>query len=294
MLGEKHRHPLVMGVLNITPDSFSDGGKYLSIQAAVQQAVAMVEQGAELIDIGGESTRPGSQPVDESVQISRVIPVIRAIRDKGLAAAEVPISIDTTRAKVAEAALDAGANVVNDISAGLDDPALLLLVADRRVPVILMHMQGRPATMQNNPVYGDVVDEVREFLFSRLSYARTIGIDPADVLLDPGIGFGKTAEHNLQLLGRLSELAVLGCPLVVGTSRKGFIGTVTGEQGDRTFGTAGTVAWAAANGAGIVRVHDVAGMSKVVAMVRAIREITPQNIPGANVTDDGRSVKAEI
>ena len=193
--------------------------------------------------------------------------MIRAIR----AELSIPISIDTTRSNVAGAALDAGANLVNDISAGLDDPALLPLVADRGVPVILMHMQGTPATMQDNPSYGDVVSDVRKFLFQRLSYAKTIGINPADVLLDPGIGFGKTVQHNLQLLNRLSELKSLGCPLVVGTSRKGFIGTVTGETRDRIFGTAATIAWAAANGAAILRVHDVGIMTKVVAMTRAIR-----------------------
>jgi dihydropteroate synthase len=270
MLGQTTRHPLVMGILNITPDSFSDGGKFLSVEAAVDQAQAMVDSGADMIDIGGESTRPGSSPVEEKVQIERVIPVIRAIRER----LAIPLSIDTTRAIVAEAALNAGANLVNDISAGLDDPALLPLVATRGVSVILMHMQGTPATMQQNPVYQDVVAEVREFLFSRLSYATTIGIDPADVLLDPGIGFGKTVEHNLQLLNRMSELQDLGRPLVVGTSRKRFIGTVTGEAQERVFGTAATVAWAAANGAAVVRVHDVAAMAKVVAMIRAIRNVS--------------------
>ncbi len=257
-----------MGILNVTPDSFSDGGKFTTIDSAVTRAKQMVADGADWIDVGGESTRPGSMPVAEAEQVARVVPVIAAIR----AIMAISISIDTTRARVAEAALDAGATVVNDISAGRDDPALLPLVAGREVPMILMHMQGTPATMQKNPVYGDVVTEVRNFLFDRLSYAKTIGIDPADVLLDPGIGFGKTVSHNLQLLNRLSELQSLGCPLVVGTSRKGFIGAVTGETGDRLFGTAATVAWAAANGAAIVRVHDVAAMSSVVKMVRAMRD----------------------
>ncbi len=257
-----------MGILNVTPDSFSDGGKFTTIDSAVTRAKQMVADGADWIDVGGESTRPGSMPVAEAEQVARVVPVIAAIR----AIMAISISIDTTRARVAEAALDAGATVVNDISAGRDDPALLPLVAGRKVPMILMHMQGTPATMQKNPVYGDVVTEVRNFLFDRLSYAKTIGIDPADVLLDPGIGFGKTVSHNLQLLNRLSELQSLGCPLVVGTSRKGFIGAVTGETGDRLFGTAATVAWAAANGAAIVRVHDVAAMSSVMKMVRAMRD----------------------
>jgi dihydropteroate synthase len=280
MLADLNRLPLVMGILNITPDSFSDGGKFHDVAAAVAHAKQMVAHGADLIDVGGESTRPGSSPVLEDEQIHRVIPVIRAIRTE----LSIPISIDTTRSKVAEAALVAGANIVNDISAGLDDPALLPLVADRQVPIILMHMQGTPATMQINPTYNDVVSDVRKFLSDRLSYAKTIGINPADVLLDPGIGFGKTVQHNLQLLSRLDELKNLGCPLVVGTSRKGFIGTVTGETGERIFGTAATIAWAAANGAGIVRVHDVGAMAKVVAMIRAIR----------NSKSDGPSQKAEI
>jgi dihydropteroate synthase len=266
--GNANQLPLVMGILNVTPDSFSDGGKFTTIDSAVTRAKQMVADGADWIDVGGESTRPGSMPVAEAEQVARVVPVIAAIR----AIMAISISIDTTRARVAEAALDAGATVVNDISAGRDDPALLPLVAGRKVPMILMHMQGTPATMQKNPVYGDVVTEVRNFLFDRLSYAKTIGIDPADVLLDPGIGFGKTVSHNLQLLNRLSELQSLGCPLVVGTSRKGFIGAVTGETGDRLFGTAATVAWAAANGAAIVRVHDVAAMSSVMKMVRAMRD----------------------
>jgi dihydropteroate synthase len=261
--------PLVMGILNVTPDSFSDGGKYQTLEAACARAKEMVHEGADLIDIGGESTRPGSLPVAEEVQISRVVPVIQRIAGE----LAVPISIDTTRAAVARVALDAGAKLVNDISAGRDDPALLPLVAQRHVPVILMHMQGVPLTMQNNPAYTDVVADVREFLSERLTYARTIGIDPADVLLDPGIGFGKSVAHNLQLLSRLGELASLGRPLVVGTSRKKFIGAVTGETGDRPFGTAASVAWAAANQAAVLRVHDVAAMSRVCRMIRAIRDV---------------------
>jgi dihydropteroate synthase len=256
-----------MGILNVTPDSFSDGGRFQGVDAAVAHAREMIAAGADLIDIGGESTRPGSFPVEEKEQISRVIPVIQRIRGES----QIAISIDTTRAAVAAAALEAGADVVNDISAGRDDPDLLPLVATRRVPVILMHMQGTPLTMMNAPCYDDVFTEVRNFLLERLTYARTIGIDPADVLLDPGIGFGKTTDHDLHLLRRVAELKSLGCPLVVGSSRKKFIGAITGETGERKFGTAATVAWAAANGAAIVRVHDVAAMSAVVKMVRAVR-----------------------
>ncbi len=259
--------PRVMGILNVTPDSFSDGGQFLSMESALNQAREMAAAGADLIDVGGESTRPGSMPIEPSEQIARVVPVITAIRRE----MPIPISIDTTRAAVAGAAFDAGAQMVNDISAGRDDPKMLPLVARRKTKIILMHMQGTPATMQQNPSYGDVVTEVRDFLFDRFTYARTIGIDPADVLLDPGIGFGKTVQHNLQLLNRLSELKQLGCPLVVGTSRKGFIGAVTGETGPRLMGTAATVAVAAISGAAIVRVHDVPAMMKVTAVIRAIR-----------------------
>jgi len=266
-LSDSTARPLLMGILNVTPDSFSDGGRFQSVEAAVAHARGMISAGAELVDIGGESSRPGSTPVGESEQISRVVPVIRRIR----AESAILISIDTTRAAVAGAALDAGADIVNDITAGRDDPALLPLVASRKVPVILMHMRGTPLTMQNNPAYDDVVTDVKKFLFERLSYAKSIGIDPADVLLDPGIGFGKTTRHDLQLLSRLGELDSLGCPLVVGSSRKKFIGAITGESGERVFGTAATVAWAAANGAAVVRVHDLAAMAAVVKMVRAIR-----------------------
>ncbi len=261
-------HPLVMGILNVTPDSFSDGGLFKTVDAAVDHARRMVEAGADVIDVGGESTRPGSLPVAADEQISRVVPVICRIR----AEMSVAISIDTTKSSVGAAALDAGADIINDVSAGRDDPALLSLAAQRGVPIILMHMQGTPATMQDNPVYGDVVSEVRNFLFERVTYARTTGIDPADILLDPGIGFGKTPEHNLRLLAKLPELRSLGYPLVVGTSRKKFIGTISGESGERTFGTAATVAYAAASGAAVVRVHDVQAMVRVVAVIKAIRQ----------------------
>jgi dihydropteroate synthase len=262
-----------MGVLNVTPDSFSDGGQFQDIADTVEQARTMTNAGADLIDIGGESTRPGSQPVDADEQIRRVTPVIRAVRELRL---ELPVvlSIDTTREAVALAALDAGANLVNDISAGRDDPALLPLVARRRVPIILMHMQGTPATMQINPTYSDVVGEVSAFLRDRIRYAESIGVDPADVLIDPGIGFGKTVEQNLELLRRMPELAAIDRPLVIGTSRKGFIGKITGETDvtRRLFGTAATVAWSVAHGAGIVRVHDVEPMTRVVRMIQAIRK----------------------
>ncbi len=269
-LVDPDRPPLVMGILNVTPDSFSDGGRFASTDAAVAHALAMAAEGADLIDVGGESTRPGSQPVPADVQVARVVPVIAALRRRGSA---VTLSVDTTRAAVAEAALDAGADVVNDVSAGRDDPGLLPLVARRRAAVILTHMQGTPATMQDDPRYGDVTREVADFLRERARAAAAAGVDERRVLLDPGIGFGKTAGHNLELLRRLADLAALGRPLVVGTSRKGFIGKVTGvtDPAERLFGTAATVAWSLANGAAVIRVHDVGPMSQVARMVRAIQ-----------------------
>jgi dihydropteroate synthase len=263
------RPPLVMGVLNVTPDSFSDGGKFASPQAAADYAMEMALAGAEIIDIGGESTRPGAIPVDDDEQIRRVIPVLNGLsRDRP----PVVFSIDTTRAAVARAALDAGADIVNDISAGRDDSDMFSLVARRRVPIILMHMLGEPATMQHAPAYDDVTAEVSGFLNERVIAAGIHGIEVERILLDPGIGFGKTVEHNLTLLKRLMELTVLGRPLVVGTSRKSFIARITGESeaSNRLFGTAASVAWSVANGAGVVRVHDVEPMAMVVKMIRAI------------------------
>lgn len=264
-----NRPALLMGVLNVTPDSFSDGGQFNSFDQAVAHAEQMADAGADLIDIGGESTRPGSDPVDDDEQIRRIVPVIKQLRGRLSAL----ISVDTTRAKVAQAALDAGASLVNDISAGRDDPAMFPLVARRRVPIILMHMLGRPKTMQVAPTYQDVTAEVSGFLNEQVIAAGIHGIEMERVLLDPGIGFGKTLEHNLELLRRLLELTVLGRPLVVGTSRKSFIARVTGEDdpAQRLFGTAASVAWAASNGAAILRVHDVEPMAKVLAMIRAIK-----------------------
>ena len=266
-LGDPHRRPLVMGILNVTPDSFSDGGKLSDAGAAIAHGQSMIESGAAVLDVGGESTRPGSEPVQADEQIRRVVPVIRALAGRSL------ISIDTGNARVAEAALDAGANIINDIYGGLLDPKLLPLAAQARVPVILMHMQGRPATMQVDPRYSDVMAEVTAFLKGRVDAAVNSGIDRHRVLVDPGIGFGKTSEHNLTLLGRLKELKSLGQPLLVGTSRKGFIARITGEsiESGRPFGSAATVAWCIANGADMVRVHDVGAMSQVVRVVEAIQ-----------------------
>jgi len=262
------REPLIMGVLNVTPDSFSDGGRYARPDAAIAHAREMLAAGAAIIDIGGESTRPGSQRIDAAEQKRRILPVIQALRG-----APCVISVDTTLAEVAEAALAAGAHIVNDISAGRDDPAMLALVARLGVPVILMHMQGTPQTMQQAPFYQDVVREVGEFLRQRLAAAQAAGVAAERVMLDPGIGFGKTLAHNLTLLRDLRTLAEIGRPLVLGTSRKSFIGQITGEidPAQRLMGTAASVAWCVAHGAAIVRVHDVEPMSQVVRVIRAIQ-----------------------
>jgi dihydropteroate synthase len=260
-----------MGVLNVTPDSFSDGGRYADVSSALDHARAMIADGADLLDVGGESTRPGSERTSPDEQVRRVRPVIEGLRREF--ADQCVLSIDTTRSAVAQAALDAGATVVNDISAGTDDPEMLPLAAARRVPIVLMHMKGQPATMQVNPSYRNVVAEVAEHLRARAEEAVLAGVAKHHVLLDPGIGFGKTIHHNLELLRGISALTSLGHPLVLGTSRKGFLGRIAGETEprERVFSTAATVAWCVANGAGVVRVHDVEPMARVVRVIRAIQ-----------------------
>ena len=256
-----------MGVLNITPDSFSDGGQFSAVDQAIRHAEQMLADGADLIDIGGESTRPGAARVPADEQIRRVSGAIVAIAKLG-----ATISIDTTRSAVAAAALDHGAAIVNDVSAGRDDPAMASLVAQRGCPVALMHMPGDPATMQSLAHYADVVAEVRDDLLARANVFETAGVDRRRILLDPGIGFGKNIDHNLQLLRRLDAFVATGYPLLLGVSRKAFIGTITNKPNpaDRVFGTAAAVAWCVANGASIVRVHDVAEMRQVVDVISAI------------------------
>jgi len=260
-----------MGVLNVTPDSFSDGGRFADPAQAVAHARQMVEAGASLIDIGGESTRPGAARVPAEMQIVRVLPIIEAI-----VKAKLPcvLSIDTTRAAVARTALGAGVRLINDISAGLDDPEMLPLAASARAPIVLMHMQGQPTTMQDKPTYVDVVAEVETALRERAAAAIKSGVPPADILLDPGIGFGKTMQHNLELLRNVSRFAAIGYPLLLGTSRKGFLGRISGETEPtgRVMATAASVAWCIANGASMVRVHDVEPMARVVKVIRAIRD----------------------
>jgi dihydropteroate synthase len=246
--------PIVMGVVNVTPDSFSDGGEWLDPAAAIAHGRELIAQGAQILDVGGESTRPGAQPVTAAEELRRVLPVL-----EGLAGAGARLSIDTSKAAVAAAALDAGATIVNDVTALRGDRAMAALVAERGCEVCLMHMLGEPRTMQRDPRYGNVVDDVRAFLAARLAVAVEAGIDESRVWLDPGIGFGKTIDHNLELIARLDEIVALGRPVVVGTSRKSFLGRITGrDAGERVPGTIATNVLALARGARVFRVHDVA------------------------------------
>jgi dihydropteroate synthase len=260
--------PYIMGILNVTPDSFSDGGDFFDHGRAVEHALEMVEAGADLLDIGGESTRPGSDPVAAEDEIDRVVPVIEQVAKY----ATVPISIDTTKASVAEAALEAGAALVNDVSALRFDADMAGLVAKAAVPLVVMHMKGEPKTMQTGPiVYSDLMGEIGTFLKEVVEKAERAGIARERIIIDPGIGFGKQPEHNLMILKRLSELAVLDRPILVGVSRKAFIGRVLGlEAKERIFGTASAVAAAVMAGAQIIRVHDVAELSQVARMSWAI------------------------
>jgi dihydropteroate synthase len=262
--------PVLMGVLNVTPDSFSDGGEVFSKEVAAARAGAMLEEGAEIIDVGGESTRPGSDPVSPEEEARRVIPVVQGIL------AEHPdtiVSIDTYRSETAGSALEAGVRIVNDVTALRGDPRMARVVAEARCPVILMHMLGEPKTMQHDPRYGDVVREVRDFLAERADHAIAEGVEPEKIVVDPGIGFGKTLDHNLALLYHLDELVELGFPVLVGTSRKSFIGRITGveEARDRVFGTVAANVIAYERGATLFRVHDVQANREALAVAQAIR-----------------------
>ena len=263
----------IMGVLNVTPDSFSDGGKYYSFDRAVEHGLEMAEDGADILDVGGESTRPFSQRVSVQEEIDRVVPVIEALNKE----VNLPISIDTYKSEVAKYALDAGASIVNDISALRFDPELGPLVAERGVPVILMHMKGRPEDMQKDPQYDDVVGEITEFLRDAVARATQSGIPKEHVVVDPGIGFGKTFDHNLVILRDLRRFEVLDRPLLVGTSNKSFIGHVLDRPvEERAVGTMATVAVAVMNGAHMVRVHDVKMAVDTVRMVDAIKRGSAQ------------------
>jgi dihydropteroate synthase len=256
-----------MGVLNVTPDSFSDGGLYLDADAAIAHGVQLRDEGADIVDVGGESMRPGADPVAPEEQIRRVVPVIEGLVAAGVRA---QISIDTTRLAVAEAAVEAGATYVNDMSALRGDAGMAAFVADRRLDCCLTHMRGTPKTMQSEAVYDDVVAEVKAFLEERLAAAVAAGIAEERIMLDPGIGFAKTLEHNLELLRRLDELTALGRPLVIGTSRKSFLGGITGrETADRLPGTIATNVLALERGAAVFRVHDVRPVADALAVAAA-------------------------
>jgi dihydropteroate synthase len=261
--------PFVMGVVNATPDSFSDGGRFAAAGDAVAQAERLVGEGADLLDLGGESTRPGAADVPAAEEIARVVPVIAALRARGVT---TPISIDTRKPEVARAALDAGAALVNDVS-GLADPAMARLVAERGVPAVVMHLRGTPADMQSRAVYGDVVEEVARELEAALARAEAHGVRREQVILDPGIGFAKTSAHSLALLGAMARLRAIGRPLLVGPSRKSFIGAASGASvAERLPGTLAAVAIAVHAGAEFVRVHDVAAARQAALVASAIRD----------------------
>jgi dihydropteroate synthase len=258
----------LMGVINVTPDSFSDGGLFNSVESALAQADQLAPY-ADILDIGGESTRPGAESVDITEEIRRVVPVITAIRAKYQ---DLPISIDTTKVAVAKAAIAAGADMINDVSAGRFDLEMLPFVGKNQVPIVLMHIQGQPRTMQKNPHYQDVVKEVSKFLHNGITMAIACGLDRNLIAIDPGIGFGKTLEHNLQLLRALQKLKLLNCPILVGVSRKSFIGKLCNQHNpsDRLLGTAAACSIAIAHGADILRVHDAKEIKDVCLFTDAI------------------------
>ncbi len=265
--------PVVMGVLNVTPDSFYDGGRYGERKQAVVRAERVIREGAAILDVGGESSRPGSDPVPAAVQKDRILPVIHAVREYW----QGWISVDTCSAEVARAAVEAGADMINDISAGRLDPDMKFVAAESGVPCILMHMKGTPKTMQDRPVYEAVVPEIIDYLAERMAVWEDAGVSRENMLLDPGIGFGKTVRHNLLILRHLRDLEALGRPIVLGTSRKGFVGALLGRDvDDRLTGTLATVAIGAWNGADVLRVHDVEETREVLTIVRAIREVRGQ------------------
>ena len=263
--------PLVMGILNLTPDSFSDGGLHPDRNSAIDHAVRMAAEGADIIDIGGESTRPGSQPVSEIEELERVLPVLKAVRYE----VDFPISVDTYKSNVARAALDEGADIINDISALRFDQQMPALLAERNVPVILMHMLGTPRDMQQHPHYENCIAEITQFLSERIAFAAEHGIDRAKIIIDPGIGFGKRLVDNLDILRNLAAFKSLGAPLLVGASRKGFIGALNPQSrpaAERIGGSIAAAVTAVINGADIIRVHDVAPTVEALKVIQAIRK----------------------
>ena len=273
MLGRK---TLVMGVLNVTPDSFSDGGKYLNVRRAVEHAIQMQRDGADIVDIGAESTRPGSGEIPVAEELARLLPVLKSLRGK----LKIPISVDTQKAAVAEIAIGAGAAMINDVSGLRRDPRLAEVIANHGVPLVLMHMRGTPRTMQKMPFAKDVMKDVLNGLRNSALIARKAGIAKNKIIVDPGIGFGKSFEQNYELLAKLNEIAKLGYPLLVGTSRKGFLGKTLARNGEpapaekRIWGTAATVTASILGGAHIVRVHDVAEMAQVARVADCVLDNT--------------------
>ncbi len=263
---EREARFTIMGVVNVTPDSFSDGGLYLDPAKAIAHARELADEGADILDIGGESTRPGAEPVDADEELRRVLPVF-----EGLADVDAQLSIDTSKAAVASEAIRAGARMVNDVTALRGDPRIVELVASSGVDCCLMHMLGEPRTMQDDPRYDDVVSDVKAFLEERLAFATANGIDEAKVVLDPGIGFGKTLEHNLELIRRLAEIVAIGRPVLIGASRKSFLGRITGRQdaSERVAGTVAVNVMAFERGARLFRVHDVAPTREALAVAAA-------------------------
>ena len=265
----QNRETLVMGILNVTPDSFSDGGLFYNTNEAVSHALQLIENGIDIIDIGGESTRPGAEKISEEEEIQRIIPVVKQIRELS---PEIIISIDTTKSMVAQKAIQSGANIINDISGFSFDNKMIDVVRESKVPVIIMHMQGDPSNMQNKPVYDDLIIDISSFFKSKIKLATDAGIKKKQIILDPGIGFGKTVGDNFQLINQLNEFCKLGFPVMIGPSRKSFIGTTLNlPVDDRLEGTAAAVAVGVMNGARIVRVHDVKEIKRVVTIVEKIR-----------------------
>jgi dihydropteroate synthase len=260
--------PRIMGILNVTPDSFSDGGRAYRVESAVRHAESLLAEGADILDLGGESSRPGAEPIPLREELRRILPVLDAVRGFS----DIPISIDTTKAEVARQALDAGADIINDISALRGDAEMTRVIADRGAGVVLMHMAGTPATMQLNPTYANVVTEVYDMLAGRIDDLQTQGIGRERIAIDPGIGFGKTLDHNLSLLQQLSRFVNLGCVVLVGTSRKGFLGTITGRPlHQRDPASVVSSLWACTQGARVVRIHDVGGMADALRVWNALR-----------------------
>ena len=263
--------PVIMGILNVTPDSFFDGGSYYPRERAIDHALEMAEGGADIIDVGGESTRPGSEPTSLGEELDRVLPVIEGIRKRS----SIPLSIDTYKAAVARAAIASGADMVNDISSLSFDEDMAGVVAASGVPVVIQHIKGTPRDMQKNPSYQDVTGEIKEFFIERIAYARSCGIDEDDIIIDPGIGFGKRVSDNLTIIRELGRLKELGRPLLIGTSMKSFIGRIMGTDvpAERAEGTLASVAISLWNGADMVRVHDVVRTKKVVKFMKALMEV---------------------